>query len=105
FFCVSFSLPIDNNQCLPVHSSVPSFPTRRSSDLSTTQRLIVHRSHVQSSGAVGPFKVQSADFRGSAEYLHEQALDFEQFELMARSEEHTSELQSRFDLVCRLLLE
>src|SRR5437868_10573391 len=24
---------------------------------------------------------------------------------MARSEEHTSELQSRFDLVCRLLLE
>src|SRR5437868_7821198 len=26
-------------------------------------------------------------------------------ELSARSEEHTSELQSRFDLVCRLLLE
>src|SRR5438067_6151958 len=25
--------------------------------------------------------------------------------LVARSEEHTSELQSRFDLVCRLLLE
>src|SRR5699024_4409432 len=25
--------------------------------------------------------------------------------LMSRSEEHTSELQSRFDLVCRLLLE
>src|SRR5699024_12413093 len=28
-----------------------------------------------------------------------------QFLLRARSEEHTSELQSRFDLVCRLLLE
>src|SRR5699024_12069469 len=27
-----------------------------------------------------------------------------QMALMARSEEHTSELQSRFDLVCRLLL-
>src|SRR5699024_12063757 len=26
-------------------------------------------------------------------------------EVAARSEEHTSELQSRFDLVCRLLLE
>src|SRR5699024_12549333 len=26
-------------------------------------------------------------------------------EIRARSEEHTSELQSRFDLVCRLLLE
>src|SRR5438067_13576196 len=32
---------------------------------------------------------------------------FEQttYELALRSEEHTSELQSRFDLVCRLLLE
>src|SRR5207249_7069305 len=27
------------------------------------------------------------------------------FEIPSRSEEHTSELQSRFDLVCRLLLE
>src|SRR5699024_11702624 len=27
------------------------------------------------------------------------------FYLLSRSEEHTSELQSRFDLVCRLLLE
>src|SRR5699024_11717259 len=27
------------------------------------------------------------------------------FKLFGRSEEHTSELQSRFDLVCRLLLE
>src|SRR5207249_7706335 len=35
------------------------------------------------------------------EYLH---VDVE-FELVKRSEEHTSELQSRFDLVCRLLLE
>src|SRR5438067_9453924 len=29
----------------------------------------------------------------------------EQGQVAARSEEHTSELQSRFDLVCRLLLE
>src|SRR5699024_11765403 len=28
-----------------------------------------------------------------------------QYDLAMRSEEHTSELQSRFDLVCRLLLE
>src|SRR5699024_12526708 len=32
-------------------------------------------------------------------------LSFKEFELLARSEEHTSELQSRFDLVCRLLLD
>src|SRR5699024_12354203 len=31
--------------------------------------------------------------------------DFVSMVPMARSEEHTSELQSRFDLVCRLLLE
>src|SRR5699024_11704251 len=31
--------------------------------------------------------------------------DSDRFEEPARSEEHTSELQSRFDLVCRLLLE
>src|SRR5699024_11951647 len=33
------------------------------------------------------------------------ALTKEQPWFMSRSEEHTSELQSRFDLVCRLLLE
>src|SRR5699024_11680153 len=30
---------------------------------------------------------------------------FKLLTLVARSEEHTSELQSRFDIVCRLLLE
>src|SRR5699024_12432996 len=32
-------------------------------------------------------------------------LSFTRYSGMERSEEHTSELQSRFDLVCRLLLE
>src|SRR5699024_11433988 len=31
--------------------------------------------------------------------------DYKITEFLPRSEEHTSELQSRFDLVCRLLLE
>src|SRR5437868_13095244 len=35
----------------------------------------------------------------------EQWLIHEATEVYTRSEEHTSELQSRFDLVCRLLLE
>ncbi|HLR82226.1 MAG TPA: AsmA family protein [Paenalcaligenes sp.] len=68
---------------------------------STTQRLIVHRSHVQSSGVVGPFKVKSADFRGSAEYLHEQALDFEQFELMARGQWQRDDGDQAADLQLR----
>src|SRR5438067_8372939 len=33
------------------------------------------------------------------------AASFDTVSQLARSEEHTSELQSRFDLVCRLLLE
>src|SRR5699024_12368969 len=69
------------------HRALHSFPTRRSSDLTgwvviggrRCFALILFFSNGNSSG----FKV----------------LKF------LRSEEHTSELQSRFDLVCRLLLE
>src|SRR5690554_7259672 len=38
-------------------------------------------------------------------YIHSAANQQPQFELIKRSEEHTSELQSRPHLVCRLLLE
>src|SRR5699024_12824587 len=86
------------------HRALHPFPTRRSSDLDgyaspfraklqvslgkTEERLIV------------PFP------RGSRRLLAETSAN----ELVPpfrpkRSEEHTSELQSRFDLVCRLLLE
>src|SRR5699024_4325276 len=37
--------------------------------------------------------------------LHQQLINFQTQKRRLRSEEHTSELQSRFDLVCRLLLE
>src|SRR5207249_10560059 len=39
------------------------------------------------------------------EYSNEESLALPGVEYLQRSEEHTSELQSRFDLVCRLLLE
>src|SRR5437868_8866902 len=38
-------------------------------------------------------------------YLAQFAVRLDDGELRQRSEEHTSELQSRFDIVCRLLLE
>src|SRR5699024_11924328 len=38
-------------------------------------------------------------------YVSRQGVCRDYAHLTARSEEHTSELQSRFDLVCRLLLE
>src|SRR5699024_12238323 len=51
------------------------------------------------------------DYRGSQvfEWLYDHRVDnFDEMKNLPkslRSEEHTSELQSRFDLVCRLLLE
>src|SRR5437868_11780103 len=62
-----------------------SFPTRRSSDLRSVERAL-HRT-VRHLGGL-PGQLQRPEL--SRKY---------------RSEEHTSELQSRFDLVCRLLLE
>src|SRR5438067_3810983 len=58
-------------------------------------------------------------FRSLSDLLHHELLELARLEVQsiwsddgialhlpdARSEEHTSELQSRFDLVCRLLLE
>src|SRR5699024_12803861 len=88
-----------------------SFPTRRSSDLFLTaaarpdlvDRLVMLEGHAAGSddeedaARLGRFfaswPVPFADVATARSYLG------------ARSEEHTSELQSRFDLVCRLLLE
>src|SRR5207249_11829406 len=59
-----------------------------------------------------PLRTWSAGSRGAPDRLSsfspgEERWDSyrEAFSLPPRSEEHTSELQSRFDLVCRLLLE
>src|SRR5207249_11224543 len=43
--------------------------------------------------------------RGDLWDVEDAADEFDEAEDLGRSEEHTSELQSRFDLVCRLLLE
>src|SRR5207249_11214965 len=75
--------------------ALPSFPTRRSSDL---RELPVGRrgSH--------PRHLQAGQVPGRHSAAHGPATPRLR-EGVARSEEHTSELQSRFDLVCRLLLE
>src|SRR5207247_5053021 len=68
---------------------LPSFPTRRSSDLT-----------LPSSQTIGGAGATHAPVTGS------QASAVQAFpSSQRRSEEHTSELQSRVDLVCRLLLE
>src|SRR5207248_8424887 len=67
-----------------------SFPTRRSSDLDSPARppgQLVQRARVRSNQQISGAGPNAEDL------------------LVRRSEEHTSELQSPYDLVCRLLLE
>src|SRR5690606_41582316 len=91
------------------HRDLHSFPTRRSSDLGVAGGLIQPdaagceggvelagaKSHAHVAAAVGFVQSDSA----KAVLVEELRYCF------IRSEEHTSELQSRENLVCRLLLE
>src|SRR5690606_42153671 len=73
-----------------------SFPTRRSSDLGRAgERQISLLERVDSGRIDGLPVVRVAETAESVEILESET----------RSEEHTSELQSRENLVCRLLLE
>src|SRR5690606_39630837 len=86
-----------------------SFPTRRSSDLSIQKSgkkelelclyVLILKPHSRlqkrSLRLAGYSPIQTAGLQ--SDNLHHRALN--------RSEEHTSELQSRENLVCRLLLE
>src|SRR5699024_12386606 len=83
------------------HRPLLSFPTRRSSDLASVSASAFATASVPcakfgiSKQPIGPFHTTVlASFTASQKIFS-----------VSRSEEHTSELQSRFDLVCRLLLE
>src|SRR5699024_11499457 len=79
-----------------------SFPTRRSSDLTPRQSLPTRSSLSPARGFPGLPPAQSPPAPPPAP---SHALPTPALSGWHRSEEHTSELQSRFDLVCRLLLE
>src|SRR5690606_40698083 len=89
-------------QCYGHHRHLRSFPTRRSSDLvsmapSTPPRLEI---------ASNSFSTASSTRSVSSSMMNEPWFGFSFFATpWPRSEEHTSELQSRENLVCRLLLE
>src|SRR5438270_13026164 len=76
------------------HRALHSFPTRRSSDLATafTRRPVAESRFRHLRGL--PVLVHGVSRRAWGLRLRR-----------ARSEEHTSELQSQSNLVCRLLLE
>src|SRR5690625_5475094 len=81
--------------------TLPSSPTRRSSDLELAA--------AQFSRGLGPgvYDIHSPRVPSTEEVAHLVRLADEQIGsgTLWRSEEHTSELQSRGHLVCRLLLE
>src|SRR5690349_22425186 len=80
------------------HRDLHSFPTRRSSDLLNSEFItFTPRSTVI---WMARFQYRTAAWRSSSS-----GPDHRYSGSTERSEEHTSELQSRRDLVCRLLLE
>src|SRR5699024_12698350 len=92
----------------------PPFPTRRSSDLACAGRArfaeAVLRAAADAGVTVDPDSASFSDW--VVELCPRVSLSLGPGDEAAaavltssRSEEHTSELQSRFDLVCRLLLE
>src|SRR5437773_4356065 len=85
--------------CRPRHD-LPSFPTRRSSDLAQSLE-------VEGSGSSLLEEQDKCQGRGPQSARRELRTAPLAFVLLfqERSEEHTSELQSHHDLVCRLLLE
>src|SRR5690606_41135806 len=101
--------------CCADHRSLRSFPTRRSSDLQLhllagAGGQLVAGEHHRCTGTVGPFAADlGITHAGGEAHTGEldvlDILDFIALEVRSRSEEHTSELQSRENLVCRLLLE
>src|SRR5206468_10487531 len=101
--------------CAVHHHNLHSFPTRRSSDLkccSTPARQTSNRTTGEATSRWKRAGDTTAGGRASIRALRclisshapGQQQRFEPF-FCRRSEEHTSELQSRSDLVCRLLLE
>src|SRR5699024_12081197 len=97
------------------HLHLSSLPTRRSSDLSSSSAKVTSTHNDTSSdvgglaGRVTPFKGEVTDSYATGD-VHASngervgGLIGSLSSSTVRSEEHTSELQSRFELVCRLLL-
>src|SRR5207249_11206192 len=94
---------------------LPSFPTRRSSDLGAALAEHEQRAYascaVASASSTRPLASYACASRCVSMGSRPSSAGAARTAAIARpgwprrSEEHTSELQSRFDLVCRLLLE
>src|SRR5207247_10326773 len=102
FFC-----PLTHTSLLYLchnHRNLSSFPTRRSSDLRSliTMEQVVWGEYTRAIPLLTPLR-STMSIRSPVTSTNSMHRVVEK--LWFRSEEHTSELQSRVDLVCRLLLE
>src|SRR5207248_10802337 len=102
FIYITPALPAFSSSSLhqaPPHRALHSFPTRRSSDLHEDRdvRVIANTPRHGEAVELGKHQVEDDEPRPQLVVLD--------LMLPERSEEHTSELQSPYDLVCRLLLE
>src|SRR5207248_11805824 len=88
------------------HRDLHSFPTRRSSDLyrDIPGTLALSVIGAKNGAHRNPDVIASYDFQEDAAVRGARGIEYAGG-LLGRSEEHTSELQSPYDLVCRLLLE
>src|SRR5690606_41392227 len=84
--------------CYAAHRDLHSFPTRRSSDLPLAD-AIEYVQYAEDRGFEAVWQAESRLVRDAIVPMAAFAAT------TRRSEEHTSELQSRENLVCRLLLE
>src|SRR5690606_41856911 len=98
----------------PHHRALPSFPTRRSSDLGAVDVVmpLIHGPFGEDGTLQGMLEMSDVRYVGAGVLASAVGMDkhymkvvCESEGLAVRSEEHTSELQSRENLVCRLLLE
>src|SRR5437868_15329314 len=89
----------------PDNLSLHSFPTRRSSDLMRMKRSAYPAGSVTISHTPLSATFSNSGFTNISNKFRTGSLRSTTRFTTPRSEEHTSELQSRFDLVCRLLLE
>src|SRR5699024_12278215 len=89
------------SSCFTHTSTLHSFTTRRSSDLASVIMEEINRNGGNSGVCHGQMYNMGTLLRHGSKAQKDLYLP----KIASRSEEHTSELQSRFDLVCRLLLE
>src|SRR5205085_3710286 len=100
----------------PSISELHPFPTRRSSDLALdatdverlehVAELLVFRHHMAQSRIQSGYELQGLRnllLHAQVHLKHELFAELRDRRLTLRSEEHTSELQSQSNLVCRLL--